>query len=77
MKCLKLCKEKKQACAQEDCRLWVDYGEDFNCIHETVQKHGPLTLRETAERLGISFVRVKQIEDVAIRKLKKLVIKEF
>jgi DNA-directed RNA polymerase sigma subunit (sigma70/sigma32) len=32
-----------------------------------------MTLREVAERLGISFARVKQIETKALNKLKKRV----
>ena len=47
---------KNKSCEQCDCRLWIDYEEDLN-------------LREVADRLGISFVRVKQIQDAAIRKL--------
>jgi len=30
-----------------------------------------MTLRETSERLGVSFVRVKQIQDKALQKLLK------
>jgi len=30
-----------------------------------------MTLRECAKRLGVSYVRVKQIEDKAIKKLEK------
>tara|TARA_B100000287_G_scaffold373736_1_gene373093 strand:- start:566 stop:706 length:141 start_codon:yes stop_codon:yes gene_type:complete len=36
---------------------------------ETVDKHGALTLREVADRLGVSFVRIKQIEDKALKKI--------
>ncbi len=71
MKCLHECIKKKKACKQSDCRHWIDYEKDLNCVHQTVDKHGPLTLRETAERLSLSFVRVKQIEDAALQKLIK------
>jgi DNA-directed RNA polymerase specialized sigma subunit len=50
--------------------MWIDYKKDYNCVHETVFQHGSLTLREVADRLGVSFVRVKQIEDKAREKLK-------
>tara|TARA_R110002110_G_scaffold107260_1_gene268323 strand:+ start:2172 stop:2300 length:129 start_codon:yes stop_codon:yes gene_type:complete len=38
-----------------------------------------MTLRETGDRLGISFVRVKQIQDVALGKLaaKNTKLKDF
>jgi hypothetical protein len=69
MKCLDICKKHGVPCPNKGCRLWVDYKKDLNCVNETVTKYGPLTLRETAKRLNVSFVRVKQIEDKAIKKL--------
>jgi hypothetical protein len=69
MNCLEECRKNKKACQNQDCRLWVDYKKDLNCVNETVSKHGNLTLRETAKRLNVSFVRVKQIEDKAMKKL--------
>mgnify|MGYP001351965122 FL=1 len=68
MKCLNECKKVKQACKQKDCRMWVDYQSDYNCTLESVNCNGSMSLREVASRLGISFVRVKQIEDVALEK---------
>jgi DNA-directed RNA polymerase sigma subunit (sigma70/sigma32) len=36
-----------------------------------INKHpeGNMTLREVADRLGVSFVRIKQIEEKALNKL--------
>ena len=70
--CLELCKNKNVSCPNEDCRMWIDYEEDLNCIYETVNKNGSLTLREIAARMGVSFVRVKQIQDKALKKINKL-----
>ena len=36
-----------------------------------IDKNGRMTLREVGDRLGISFVRVKQIENAAQKKLLK------
>jgi len=69
--CLKKCKELDVSCPNKDCRMWVKYEEDFNCCLSTVEKHGALTLREVADRMGVSFVRVKQIQDKALKKLNK------
>lgn len=69
MKCLEKCKKTKTPCQKKDCRLWVDFSPDLNCVSETVTNHGALTLREVAKRLNVSFVRVKQIEDKALKKL--------
>ena len=67
MKCLEICRKNSKPCQNKECRLWVDYGPDLNCVSETVSNHGALTLREVAKRLNVSFVRVKQIEDKEIK----------
>ncbi len=69
--CSRVCMKKKSMCKKQDCRHFIDYPEEFNCVLITVFKNGNLTLRETAARLGISFARVKQIEKKALYKLKK------
>tara|TARA_R100001126_G_C4746137_1_gene110760 strand:- start:15 stop:254 length:240 start_codon:yes stop_codon:yes gene_type:complete len=69
MNCLEKCRKERTPCKNTSCRLWIDYKKDLNCVDETVSKHGALTLREVAKRLNVSFVRVKQIEDKAIKKL--------
>jgi hypothetical protein len=67
------CKCYLNGCDQEGCRHHIDYPEDNNCCLVSIEKHGSLSLREVAERLGISYVRVKQIEDAALKKLSKTV----
>ena len=69
--CKDVCKDKEIACPIKDCRQWIDYEEDLNCTLIAVDKHGKMTLREVAERLGVSFVRIKQIETKAKEKLFK------
>ena len=73
MKCLETCQELKVACPIKECKSWIDYEEDYNCIHEAIYKNGHMTLREISMRMGVSFVRVKQIEDKALKKLSKRV----
>jgi len=60
----------KKACKVKDCRLWIDFKDDNNCCLISIYEHGSMTLREIADRLGISFARVKQIETKALKKLK-------
>ena len=69
--CARKCMIESEECEQKDCRLWLEYPQDLNCTLVAVDKNGPMTLREVAERLGISFVRVKQIETVILNKLRK------
>ena len=42
-----------------------DFKKDLNCTIIAIANNNeePMTLREVAERIGVSFVRIKQIED--------------
>ena len=69
---MKKCVDKiGEICQNKECRHWIDYPEDDNCVLVAVEKNGRMTLRECAKRLGVSYVRVKQIEDKALKKLEK------
>jgi len=71
MKCLDKVRKTKRPCKEKNCRQWIDHSGDLNCVLEAVDNSdGPMTLRECADRLGISFVRVRQIEKKALEKLK-------
>lgn len=69
--CTKKCIELDVSCPVEDCRQWIDYEEDMNCTLLAVEKHGKMTFREVAKRLGVSFVRIKQIQDKSVASLAK------
>jgi len=69
--CAEACVKHNVTCPVKDCRLWIEYDQDLNCTDIAVAKHGKMTLREISERLGVSFVRIKQIEDGLKVKLKK------
>jgi len=69
--CARKCLANKSACLQEGCRHFIDYPAEYNCVLITVYENGNLTLREVADRLGVSFARIKQIESKALAKLKK------
>lgn len=74
MKCTEQCKSSNEPCSNEDCRQWIDYGEDLNCSVIAVEKNGPMTLEQVSERLGMTLVRVKQIQDNALVKIKKRIL---
>jgi len=69
--CAKKCLEENSACKQKDCRRWIDFKDDMNCVHIAVKNNGSMILQEVAKRLNISHVRISQIEKEAIRKLQK------
>ena len=70
--CSRKCLEHNTSCPHEnsDCRNWIDYKDDHNCVLIAVDNNkSPMTLREVSKRLGVSFVRIRQIEQEAIKKL--------
>jgi hypothetical protein len=71
--CLRACKESESPCQNSECRKWIDYEDDLNCCLVSIEesKSDGLTLHETAKRIGLSFVRVRQIEKAALKKLSK------
>jgi hypothetical protein len=73
--CAKLCRKLDVSCPNKDCRQWLNYEDDLNCTLIAVKKHGSMTLREIAKREGISFPRVKQIEDATLIKIRKALAK--
>lgn len=71
MECVKKCLNTNRKCKKQKCRYWIDYKDDLNCTYIAIQKHGRMTLREVAERQGITFARVQQIERAALEKIAK------
>ena len=75
--CLEICKQLKCSCPVKECKSWIDYEDEYNCMHEAIERNGAMTLREVAERMGVSFVRIKQIEDKALVKISKKIKKRL
>jgi DNA-directed RNA polymerase specialized sigma subunit len=71
--CAQSCLVEEKSCDCSDCKHWIRFKDDNNCDLISIQKHGALTLRQVGERIGVSYVRVKQIEDVAIKKIRQTV----
>ena len=72
IECAKKCSELNVSCPVKDCRLWIDYEEDLNCVNIAIDKNGAMKLRQVAERCGVTTSRSQQIEKAALPKLKKL-----
>ena len=70
--CAKKCLIEKRKCRRKSCKYWIKYGEEYNCALVSIELNGSMTLQETGDRLGISAVRVKQIQDKTIKKIKFL-----
>jgi len=69
--CAEECVKDKECCKKKECRLWIEYGEDLNCTEIAIKKNGFMTLKQVGERLGISYVRVTQIEKEVLKKIQK------
>lgn len=70
--CSQACIDNDTECDFRECEHWISFKEDHNCDLVSIKKNGPLTLRQIGERLGVSYVRIKQIEDAAIKKIRNL-----
>tara|TARA_R100000030_G_scaffold91022_1_gene75935 strand:+ start:246 stop:509 length:264 start_codon:yes stop_codon:yes gene_type:complete len=69
--CSKKCIELNQTCNVQDCKYWIRYPKELNCTLISIHENGPMTLRQVAERIQLSFARIKQIETKALEKIKK------
>ena len=69
--CKKTCERTGVPCETSSCRHHIEYAEDLNCSLIAVDRHGDMTLDEVAKRMGLSLVRIKQIEESALGKLNK------
>lgn len=69
--CAQQCLKDKECCNANACKFHIDYEEEYNCCLISIHENGALSLREIAKREGLSFARIKQIQDKALIKLKK------
>lgn len=69
--CSQACIDNEVECDFKECKFWIEFKEDNNCDLISLKKNGPLTLRQVGERMGVSYVRIKQIEDAALKKIKE------
>jgi len=72
IECAEQCIALDIACPIKDCRCWIDYKDDLNCVNIAIKNNGAMKLREIAERLDLTPARVQQIEKGVLIKLKKL-----
>ena len=71
MKCYTKCKKENKPCQVKECRLWMDYPQDLNCVEIAVQKESDFTLKKIGDRLKLTPSRIKQIENKAVAKVRK------
>ena len=59
------------SCDEKKCRYWIDWPAEQNCSLISIYLNGKMTLSEVGKRLGLSLVRIKQIETEALKKIQK------
>jgi hypothetical protein len=69
--CAQQCIKDKESCDASGCRFNINYEEEYNCTLISIYMNGMMSLRDIAKREGISFARVKQIQDKALIKIRK------
>ena len=69
--CAQQCLKDQECCEASKCKFHIDYEDEYNCSLISIYVNGAMSLREIAKREGISFARVKQIQDSALIKIKK------
>tara|TARA_R110000787_G_scaffold131476_2_gene243436 strand:+ start:1963 stop:2205 length:243 start_codon:yes stop_codon:yes gene_type:complete len=74
--CAKKCFFYKKSCENTKCRLFIEYEEDLNCTLVAINKHGNMTLEQIAKRHNVSVVRIKQIIDATLKKIKKPLLEQ-
>ena len=72
IECAEKCVELDVSWPITECRCWIDYEDDLNCVNIAIKNNGAMKLREIAERLQLTPARVQQIEKSVLAKLKKL-----
>ena len=67
-----LCYERNQrtdsACARRDCRYWITHRDAVNCTLVAASR-GPLTLQQIGEIIGVTRMRVCQLEKKILREI--------
>lgn len=69
MKCFDICQKENKLCQNKECRLWINFGEDLNCVLIAVKNNGPMKLEDIGKRLEVTAPRIKQIEKSTLNKI--------
>jgi len=64
------------ACDDKKCRQWIKSGKYNNCTIN-LANNGKITLEEAGKILGVTRMRVSQIQSIAEKKFGKRISKEW
>lgn len=69
--CVKKCVKDMTPCSNKSCRYWIEYEKDLNCCFVAVEKNGAMTLQEVGKRMSLTSVRIKQLQDEALERVRR------
>ena len=76
-KCSAECVIRNVCCEKVTVETGLTIKMRHNCSKISIYLHGRMTLKQVAERLGISIARVKQIETKALARLKTVLLNKY
>ena len=71
--CWQANKENNTPCQNKECRLWLKCNEQQNCTIIAAQE-GPLTLQQIGNLHELTRMRICQVENEALRKIREHVL---
>lgn len=72
MKCYQLHESNTVTCNNKACRMWINAEDHHNCTI-IASKKGPMSLQQIGDILGVTRMRICQIEKKVVEKLSALV----
>jgi len=71
--CWEACKDNDLTCTKRSCRYWIKGQKQFNNCSLLAADKGPFTLQKVGDILGLTRMRVCQLEKRAIAKIESLI----
>tara|TARA_B100000686_G_C16761502_1_gene958982 strand:- start:177 stop:422 length:246 start_codon:yes stop_codon:yes gene_type:complete len=76
MKCFKAHEKFNISCKKVNCKHWIDCDSFQNCTLIAAKNNGPMTLQEIGSILGVTRMRICQIEKKVLTKLSTMIESE-
>lgn len=71
MKCFQLHERSALCCNNRTCRMWINADAHQNCTLIATKK-GPMSLQQIGDILGVTRMRICQIEKKVVEKLSSI-----
>jgi len=75
-RCFETCRDNSLTCTKRSCRYWLKGQKEFQNCTLIAANEGPWTLQKVGEFVGLTRMRVCQIEKSAITKIENLLYRK-